>query len=146
MNEQNQGTERLLIRMESRSQNEAFARAAVAAFMVRMDPTVEEIEDVKTAVSEAVSNSILHGYPDEPGEIRMELLREGKRLRIEVTDYGRGIADVRKARQPLYTTCPGSDRSGMGFYFMEAFMESVDVESQPEQGTKVILTKTIGRR
>lgn len=99
MNEQNQGTERLLIRMESRSQNEAFARAAVGAFMVRMDPTVEEIEDVKTAVSEAVSNSILHGYPDEPGEIRMELLREGKRLRIEVTDYGKGIADVRKARR-----------------------------------------------
>ena len=138
--------ESILIRMESRSQNESFARAAAGAFMARMDPTVEETEDVKTAVSEAVSNAIIHAYPEEIGEIQMEFFREDKNLRIEITDYGRGIEDVRRARQPLYTTCPGKDRSGMGFYFMEAFMAQVEVESEPGQGTKVIMTKIIGRR
>lgn len=138
--------ESMELRMESNSQNEAFARAVVGAFMARLDPTVEEVEDVKTAVSEAVSNSIVHGYEDSYGEIILRLECEEERLRVEIEDHGVGIEDVAEARRPLFTTRPDADRSGMGFYFMEAFMQDVQVESEPGRGTRVIMHKTIGRR
>lgn len=138
--------ERMEIRMESNSQNEAFARAVAGAFVARMDPTLEEVEDVKTAVSEAVSNAVVHGYENSRGEICLRLFREDDRLRVEVEDYGVGIEDVKEARRPLFTTKPDADRSGMGFYFMEAFMQEVQVESEPGKGTRVIMYKTIGRR
>lgn len=138
--------EHMELRMESRSQNEAFARAVVGAFMARLDPTVEEVEDVKTAVSEAVSNAVVHAYEDGPGEIVLRLERDEERLRVEVEDFGVGIEDVEEARRPLFTTRPDADRSGMGFYFMEAFMQNVLVESEPGRGTRVIMHKTIGRR
>ena len=138
--------ERIEIKMGCDSRNEAFARAVTAAFLIRLDPTVEETEDIKTAVSEAVGNAILHGYDGEEGDVTLILDAVGKEVIIHVIDQGVGIPDVAKAREPLYTTKPTEDRSGMGFYFMEAFMESVDVVSEPGEGTKVTMKKTIGRR
>ena len=118
---------------DSRSENEGFARVAVAAFMTQMDPVLEEVADVKTAVSEAVTNSIIHGY---------EGRTSGK---ITVKDQGIGIENVEQAMEPLYTTRPDMDRSGMGFAFMEAFMDTVEVESKVGEGTSVKMTKTIGK-
>ena len=138
--------ERIEIRMGSDSHNEAFARAVTAAFLTRLDPTVEETEDIKTAVSEAVSNAVLHGYDGGAGEILLILEADGAEITVQIVDRGIGIADVAKAREPLYTTKPTEDRSGMGFYFMEAFMETVEVESEPGKGTTVTMKKTIGRR
>lgn len=129
---------------DSSSSNESFARVAVAAFMTRMNPTLEEVADVKTAVSEAVTNAVIHGYGQGPGKIRIHCTVEEKTIYIEVADEGIGIEDVEKAMEPLYTTRPELDRSGMGFAFMEAFMDSLRVESAPGKGTKVHMKKTIG--
>lgn len=125
----------------SHSCNEAFARAAVAAFAASMDPTLEEIADVKTAVSEAVTNSIVHGYPDGIGTIWIRCaIYEGSTLEITVTDTGVGISDVKAARTPMFTT-GGSDRSGMGFTIMERFMSKLQVESKPGEGTTVTMVR-----
>ncbi len=134
----------------SRSSNEFFARSAVAAFAAQLDPTLEELGDVKTAVSEAVTNAIVHAYPDTIGEVLMKLrILEGQTLEISVKDWGCGIEDVEKAMQPLYTT-GGEERSGMGFTIIGSFMDKLRVRSTPGKGTTVVMRRTIcprvGRR
>lgn len=125
----------------SKSQNESFARVAVAAFAAQLDPTIEELSDIKTAVSEAVTNSIIHGYENTIGKVIIECKIEDNKLTIEVIDFGRGIEDLELARQPLYTSKPELERSGMGFTVMETFMDSLEVESSSEKGTRVVMTK-----
>ena len=130
----------------SRSVNEGFARAAVAAFAAQLDPTLDELGDIKTAVSEAVTNAIVHAYPDTLGKISLRAsVFEGNVLEIVVRDKGRGIADVARARQPLYTT-GGEERSGMGFTIMESFMDSLAVRSEMGRGTVVVMKRRIARR
>ena len=130
----------------SRSANEGFARAAVAAFAAQLDPTLDELGDIKTAVSEAVTNAIVHAYPDTLGKISLRAsVFEGNVLEIVVRDKGRGIADVARARQPLYTT-GGEERSGMGFTIMESFMDSLAVRSEMGRGTVVVMKRRIARR
>lgn len=131
--------------LESLSENEEFARVAVAMFMSRMDPTMEEIDDVKTAVSEAVTNGVIHGYQGKAGIIYIEVAIEGRELTVTVRDRGVGIQDVKKAMEPMYTTDVAGERSGMGFSFMEAFMDQVEVLSTPGEGTWVTMKKQIGR-
>lgn len=137
--------EKLELKIDSFSENESLARVCVAAFAARLDPTLEEIADIKTAVSEAVTNCIIHGYENGEGEIRIRCTIEGKKIRVEVEDAGIGIPDVRKAMEPLYTTKPEQERSGMGFSFMEAFMDELAVTSEPGCGTKVVMEKQIGK-
>ena len=129
---------------ESCSENEAFARTVVAAYITRLNPTLEELSDVKTAVSEAVTNSIIHGYENGDGDIVMECSIHNYDVSIVIEDFGVGISDIEKAMEPLYTTRPEWERSGMGFAFMEAFMDKLEVESVPGKGTKVFMEKTIG--
>jgi len=130
----------------SRSVNEGFARTAAACFAAQLDPTLDEVNDVKTAVSEAVTNCIVHAYPDKLGVIAMRLrLYADNTLEIVVKDAGVGIPDVDQARAPLYTT-GGADRSGMGFTIMESFMDAVKVRSRPDKGTTVTLRRRIARR
>ena len=130
----------------SRSANEGFARTAAACFAAQLDPTLEEINDVKTAVSEAVTNAIVHAYPDTLGKIVMKLrVREDHSLEIVVRDWGVGIADVEQARTPLFTT-GSEERSGMGFTIMESFMDSLKVRSAPGKGTTVTMRRKIARR
>ena len=130
----------------SRSANEGFARTAAACFAAQLDPTLEEINDIKTAVSEAVTNAIVHAYPDTLGKILLRLrIREDHALEIMVKDWGVGIADVEQARTPLFTTGT-EDRSGMGFTIMESFMDGVRVRSAPGKGTTVTLRRRISRR
>ncbi|MCD7825685.1 MAG: anti-sigma F factor [Clostridiaceae bacterium] len=131
--------------IESVSENESFARTAVAAYITRLDPTLEELADVKTAVSEAVTNSIIHGYSKNKGEIEIECRLDGSEVTIVVTDKGVGISDIEKAMEPLYTTKPEWERSGMGFAFMEAFMDQLEVTSEPGKGTCVLMKKRIGK-
>lgn len=131
---------------ESCSENEAFARTVVAAYITRLNPTLEELSDVKTAVSEAVTNCIIHGYENKEGEIVMECNIHNNKISIVIEDYGTGINDIEKAMEPLYTTRPEWERSGMGFAFMEAFMDEVSVESEPLKGTKVTMKKRFGER
>ena len=131
--------------IESMSENESFARTVVAAYITRLDPTLEELADVKTAVSEAVTNSIIHGYSTRAGEIEIICEIQGREIIIEVIDQGVGIPDIEKAMEPLYTTKPEWERSGMGFAFMEAFMDSLEVISEPGKGTKIIMKKEIGK-
>ena len=141
-----EGQEKETVRVdfESRSHNEQFARVVSAVFAARLDPTVEEIEDIKTAVSEAVTNAVIHGYENREGIVHMELTVEGRVFTVAVRDDGVGIPDVKKAMEPLYTSKPGRERSGMGFSFMEAFMDRVTVESEPGKGTTVRMSKQIG--
>lgn len=130
----------------SRSSNESFARTAVAAFASQLDPTLEEIGDIKTAVSEAVTNAIVHGYPDSLGKITVRAcIYDGNVLEITVHDWGRGIADVAQAREPLYTT-GGEERSGMGFTIMESFMDRLVVRSKIGKGTVVLMKRKIAQR
>jgi stage II sporulation protein AB (anti-sigma F factor) len=147
--EQNRDTkteESVYLEFESRSHNEQFARVVAAVFAARLDPTVEEVEDLKTAVSEAVTNAIIHGYEKEEGIVHMRLTMKGRELSVEVRDDGVGIADVKKAMEPLYTSKPSRERSGMGFSFMEAFMDNVWVDSAPGQGTTVRMVKKLEER
>lgn len=133
---------KISIELMSKSENEGFARVAVAAFVSQLDPTVEEITDVKTAVSEAVTNSIIHGYENrKEGIIRIEACIVGTEVIITIEDSGRGISNVEQAREPLYTSRPELERSGMGFTVMESFMDSLDVESKEGVGTKVVMKK-----
>lgn len=134
------------IEFPSRSVNEGFARASVACFAASLDPTMEELGDIKTAVSEAVTNSIVHGYPDSIGKITLRAkIYEDNSLEIIIRDAGVGIADVDKAREPLFTT-GGDDRSGMGFTIMESFMDRLRVRSQPGKGTTVTMRRRIAAR
>ena len=137
--------ERFRMELESLSQNEEFARVVVAVFMSRLNPTLEEVDDVKTAVSEAVTNAVIHGYKGGEGIILLEAEIDGQELTVRVCDRGMGIADVEKAREPMYTTGKTGERSGMGFSFMEAFMDHVFVESEVGTGTLVVMKKKIGR-
>ena len=123
--------------------NEAFSRMAVSAFIMPLDPTVSEITDIKTAVSEAVTNSIIHGYDGLSGDIVLFCSYEGREIHIEISDRGRGIADIKTAMTPLYTSRPELERSGLGFTVMETFMDSLKVESHPGEGTKVIMSKKL---
>ncbi len=138
-------TNEMEIIFDSRSENEGFARVAVAAFMTQLNPTVEEVADVKTAVSEAVTNAIIHGYENKIHKVSIRCRIRKKELIVEVTDRGKGIENIEQAMTPLYTSKPELERSGMGFAFMEAFMDTVKVESEPEKGTKVTMKKTIGK-
>ena len=133
------------IRFDSRSENEGFARVSVASFLTQLNPTVEEVADVKTAVSEAVTNAIIHGYEQRVETVRIHCSIENQLFTVEISDRGKGIANVEKAMEPMFTTKPEDDLSGMGFSFMEAFMDSVEVESKVGEGTSVKMTKTIGK-
>lgn len=139
-----QGNNNMKVSFDARSVNEAFARVTVAAFIVELNPTIDEVEDIKTAVSEAVTNAIIHAY-DSPGEqVQLSCALKGNVVEIEVLDTGKGIGDVKKAMEPFYTTKPELERSGMGFAFMEAFMDDVRVTSAEGEGTRVWMCKTIG--
>lgn len=130
----------------SRSNNEGFMRVAAAGFAAQLDPTLDELGDIKTAVSEAVTNAIVHAYPDSIGRIQVKMkLLEGNTLEIVVRDWGRGIANIEQARQPLFTT-GGEERSGMGFTIMESFMDVLRIKSTPGKGTTVVMRKRISQR
>lgn len=134
------------LELDSISSNESFARVVVAAFLTRLNPTMEEVADIKTAVSEAVTNAIIHGYRQEVHKMVIEAMVEEDLFTVSVEDFGVGIEDIKKAMEPMYTTRGDLERSGMGFVFMEAFMDSIEVESKVGRGTKVTMTKKIGRR
>lgn len=130
----------------SKSENENFARVVAAAFCARLDPTVEEISDIKTAVSEAVTNCVVHGYENTIGQIYMKCSIDGDEVTIQIHDDGVGIGDITQAMEPLYTSKPQLERSGMGFSFMEAFMDELRVDSKKGRGTTIIMKKRIGVR
>ena len=134
---------RVKIDFSSHSENEGFARIAAAAFVSQLNPTLEELDDIKTAVSEAVTNAIIHGYENCGGTVTVVMEIEEKCVKIEVSDKGRGIDDIKKAMQPLYTSKPHLERSGMGFTVMESFMDSLEVTSEIGKGTRVVMTKRI---
>lgn len=128
------------------SSYEGFARVTVGAFVAGLNPTVDELADIKTAVSEAVTNCIIHGYEQKEGRIWIQCSTQGNQVEISVMDVGKGISDIAQARAPMFTTKPELERSGMGFAFMEAFMDEVSVESEPLKGTKVTMKKRFGER
>ena len=136
----------LLLEFPSHSSNESFARTAVSCFAAQMDPTLGELEDIKTAVSEAVTNAIVHGYPESIGKVSVKVrICPDNVLELTVKDHGRGISDVDKARQPMFTT-GGEERSGMGFTIMESFMDKLTVRSVPGRGTTVSMRKKLAPR
>ncbi len=128
----------------AKSENEAFARSVVSAFALNLDPTIEEMADIKTSVSEAVTNSIIHGYEGMDGKVFVECIISGREIKIVVKDNGKGIKNVKEAMQPMFTTNTDNERSGMGFTVMQTFMDKVKVESIVDVGTKVTMSKTIG--
>ena len=132
------------VEFDSIAKNESFARVIVASFITSTNPTLEEVSDIKTAVSEAVTNAIIHGYENKPGKIRIRTVVEDRSVYIEVIDQGVGIRDIKQAMEPLFTTKPEEERSGMGFSFMEAFMDRLEVESEMGKGTVVKMWKEIG--
>lgn len=132
------------LEFSSKTENEAFARITVSAFASQLDPTIDEIADIKTAVSEAVTNSIIHGYDGEDGTVKIEARIFNNMLEIEIVDNGKGIENVDEAMKPLYTSKPNMERSGMGFTIMESFMDDLKVESSLGFGTKVTMKKRIG--
>lgn len=133
----------IYLEMESISENESFARIVVAAFITRLNPTLEQLADIKTAVSEAVTNAIIHGYEGGEGVIKLRCRIEGRRLMLWISDEGIGISDIKKAMEPLYTTRPEWERSGMGFTFMETFMDHLEVESAQGEGTRIYMAKQL---
>lgn len=137
-------TNEMAIEFDGHPGNEAFARVAVAAFCTQLNPTLEEVADLKTALSEAITNAIIHGYEGEVHKIRVECKIEKDTISVTVIDRGKGIENIEEAMQPMFTTKPEMDRSGMGFVFMEAFMDQVQVESRPGEGTAVHMKKVIG--
>ena len=140
-----ENTNEMKIVFDSRPENEGLARVAVAAFCTQLNPTVEEVSDLKTAVSEAVTNCIIHAYEGKVQKIEVRCRMQGRIIWVDVIDKGIGIENISKAMEPMFTTKPEKDRSGMGFTFMEAFMDEVTVESQVGDGTTVHMKKTIGR-
>ena len=141
--EQKKIDNKMSLEFMSKSTNESFARAAVAAFAAQLDPTLEEIADIKTAVSEGVTNAIIHGYRSSAGTVHIDCTITEKTITIKITDHGHGIENVTEAMQPLYTGAPEQERSGLGFTVMETFMDTLKVESTPGIGTSVYMTKTI---
>ena len=136
----------MVLEFPSKSINESFARAAAACFAAQLDPTLDELGDIKTAISEAVTNAIVHAYPEELGQVVVKVrICPGGVLEITVRDHGRGIPDVEKARQPMFTT-GGAERSGMGFTIMESFMDRLSVRSTPGRGTTVVMRKRLSAR
>lgn len=136
----------MTLEFPSRSSNEGLARSVAACFAAQMDPTLNELEDIKTAVSEAVTNAIVHGYPDSIGKVQIKLrIYEGNVLELVIKDHGRGIPDINKAREPMFTT-GGEERSGMGFTIMESFMDKLSVRSVPGRGTSVSMKKKLAPR
>ena len=133
------------IRFDSRSENEGFARVSVASFLTQLNPTVEEVADVKTAVSEAVTNAIIHGYEQRVEKVKIHCSIENQLFTVEISDRGKGIANVEKAMEPLYTTV-GGERAGLGFAVMQSFMDSVKVRSKVGNGTTIVMQKKISRR
>ncbi len=131
------------LEIPAKSTNEAFVRTAVGAFVSQIDPTVEELSDIKTAVSEGVTNAIIHGYENMTGVVNISCRIDENMLEIVIVDFGVGIEDIEKAREPLYTSKPKEERSGMGFTVMETFMDELTVESKPSEGTKVTMRKQI---
>jgi len=131
------------LRLPSLSVNEGFARSVVGAFATQLNPTLEEVADIKTAVSEAVTNAIVHAYPKKAGEIVITASLSGQTLEVSVSDKGVGISDIDQARQPFYSTAGDESRSGMGFTVMETFMDEISVVSAPGEGTVVRMTKTV---
>ena len=141
-----ENTNEMQLIFDSRSSNESFARVTVAAFMTSLNPTVEEVSDVKTAVSEAVTNAIVHAYPDSIGQVVVKVrICPDQVLEVTVRDHGRGIPDIEKARQPMFTT-GGEERSGMGFTIMESFMDRLVVRFTPCRGTTVVMRKRLAPR
>lgn len=140
-----ENTNEMKLEFDSRTCNEGFVRVAVAAFCTQLNPTLEEVADIKTALSEAITNAIIHGYEGEIHKIQVLCRIKDQALSMDVIDQGKGIADIEKAMEPMYTTRPELDRSGMGFAFMEAFMDELEVVSAPGEGTCVHMTKVIRR-
>ena len=140
-----ENTNEMKIVFDSRPENEGLARVAVAAYCTQLNPTLEEVSDLKTAVSEAVTNCIIHAYEGKVQKIEVRCRMQGRVIWVDVIDKGIGIENISKAMEPMFTTKPEKDRSGMGFTFMEAFMDEVTVESQVGDGTTVHMKKTIGR-
>ncbi len=135
------------LQLPSRSCNESFARIAISSFFAQLDPTVDEIADIKTAVSEAVTNSIVHGYENSIGNIYIHAkILDDNKIYIKIRDKGCGIEDVEKAKEPMYTTCKTGERSGLGFTVMQSFMDKLKVNSKKGKGTTVVLTKTLRKR
>ena len=134
------------LEIPAKSTNEAFARMAVGAFVSQTDPTIEELSDIKTAVSEGVTNAIIHGYENMSGVVSIVCRIDEDMLEIVITDFGVGIADIEKAREPLYTSKPDEERSGMGFTVMETFMDDLLVESKLSEGTKITMRKRLKSR
>lgn len=132
------------VKFLSLSQNESFARMCASAFIAPLNPTLDEIADIKTAVSEGVTNAIVHGYPDTIGQIELRMKYDKNIVHIEIMDDGVGIKDVEQAKKPFFTTCLDGSRSGMGFTVMESFMDQMNVVSASEEGTRVVLTKKLG--
>lgn len=137
-------TNHIKVEFEAKETNVGFARIVAAAFLLNLDPTVDEAEDVKVAVSEAVTNAVVHGYEGRDGIVYMEAFCYDNMVMFSVRDTGKGIEDVKKAREPLFTTKPNEERSGLGFTVMESFMDSVHIESKVNCGTTVTMTKRVG--
>lgn len=135
------------LQFSARSENESFARVTVAAFIAQLDPTLDELTEIKTVVSEAVTNSIIHGYEEKPeGIITIEATLEDEQVRLLIKDEGKGIGNLEEARMPLYTTRPELERSGMGFTIMENFMDEVDITTDRNHGTTIHLTKFLAKK
>lgn len=139
-------TNQVTVEFVSNPENEKLARVMISAFSTILDPTLEEMADMKTAVSEAVTNAIIHGYEKKRGMIRMELQRKNRTVIVKIADKGEGIENIEKAMEPLFTTKPDQERTGMGFSFMEAFMDELDVVSKVGEGTTVTMKRTIPKR
>ena len=136
----------MILKFKAINENEAFARVCISAFIVSMDPTIDEIGDIKTAVSEAVTNCVVHAYDEKViGDIEMKAVIEDNNIYISIRDFGVGIEDIDKAKEPFFTSKPSKERSGMGFTVMESFMDSVNITSQKDHGTLIEMYKTIGK-
>ena len=140
-----QSVNRMIVQFESKSANESFARIVAAAFAAQLDPTLEELAELKTAVSEAVTNAIIHGYEQRQGMIDMECILYPDSIEVSIEDHGVGIEDIEKAKVPTYTSKPEMERSGMGFAVMESFMDTLVIQSVPGAGTKITMTKKFSR-
>ena len=136
----------MTLNVKSLSVNESFVRSAIAAFCVELNPTIDEITDIKTAVSEAITNCVVHAYPNSVGDILIKVRLYSNKVDIQITDYGEGIEDIEKAKEPFYTTKPEQERSGMGFVVMESFMDSFKVEKNKDKGITIQMTKNIGEQ
>ena len=129
---------------EAIAENEAFARMVISAYMMRLNPTVSALSEVRTAVSEAVTNAVVHAYGEAGGVVIMRMRTDGRTMTVEIEDEGRGIEDIEQAMQPFFTTQPDAERTGIGFALMQSFMDEVRVESEPGKGTRVTMKKTLG--